>query len=65
MTRGLYNYDPEVIESRWRLALASFRYLWRQHATLYLTGPYCVAIVADWSQCAACGPHVLALREKP
>lgn len=64
MSRGLHPHDPEVVESRWRLALASFRYLWRRHARLYLTGAACVSTLPDWTECAACGPLVRALRER-
>lgn len=62
MTRGHYTYDHEVVTSRWRLALASFRFLWRARARLYLTAPWCVATLADWTHCDACRGTVLALR---
>lgn len=62
MKRGLYTYDPEVVESRWRLAKASFRYLARKGLRLYLTGRWCVDIVGNWTRCPACRGTVLALR---
>lgn len=59
MTRWLYTYDPEVVEARWRLARASFRFVWRRRARLLLTGSYgCL----DWSLCDTCRHTVLALR---
>lgn len=59
MRGGLYTYDPEVVESRWRLHIGSFRYVAKSKARLYLTGAYgCL----DWSLCDACRPVVLALR---
>ncbi len=59
MKRGLYTYDPEVVVSRWRLALASFRFVWRRKARLLLTGSYgCL----DWTHCDVCRGTVLAIR---
>lgn len=60
--KGLYTYDREVVETRWRLHRASFRFLWLRRARLYLTAPWCVGILGDWTHCDACRPTVLALR---
>ncbi len=57
-----WTYDPEVVESRWRLALAAFRFAWQRKARLYATAPWCAGVVADWTHCAACRATVLALR---
>ena len=62
MTRGLHIRDLEVVETRWRLHRASFRYQWQHGARLYLTGSACVATLQDWTHCDACRPLVLALR---
>ena len=61
MTRGLYTHDSEVVETRWRLHRASFRYLHRRHARLYLTGAACAGVVADWLARAACAGHLAAV----
>jgi hypothetical protein len=62
VTNRLYTYDPEVVETRWRLRVAGARFVFRRRARLYLTAPWCVGMLPDWAQCPVCGPAVRALR---